>query len=564
MSDQDAIPTLLAFLFGEHAALARQGASARLLLWCTAFDDWLAERRRKYCRNACTSAANAWRQLLGRLRKAPWEITPADLKDHVCWLEGLGRAPDTIRGVLAGLSGFYAWCDSQRVDPLCAPGFNPAAAVPRPKAENYAKARALTPQEARRFLSLLQQDPYSLSRRDYAFFLARLHLGVPLHELMHLKWGQIRSDSAGAWVDWDSPRPAQLLPPAVWQAILDYLEASGRLLGISPTAFIFAPLVYGLVEGATGQAADWNEARCISNTQIERILKIYGRLAGIPEKKLTLVALRHTAALLRLEAGDSAEQIQAFLGRSTVQDTRKYLRRLPPLTPPSAAAQTAAEPSPSAAPQPAVEPPPAPVSIRPRQSRWASMTHGCLSKSQPPDELAAMLADQKTGLGEEIAGLRLVARRLRAMQAETASQRELEDLLGAYGRAASQIGTLVRHEKQLARRAKNPGWAQELLALVGQDAGQGRSNPEMQLDSQRLLEEIASLRLVLRRLFAMAQDNSQTVAGVLRLADLCGNACIRLARLLLLEGGQPGELEQELQQGISQALKEVAKELKLS
>jgi hypothetical protein len=174
-----------------------------------------------------------------------------------------------------------------------------------------------------------------------------------------------------------------------------------------------------------------------------------------------------------------------------------------------------------------------------------------------------MLADQKTGLGEEIAGLRGVARRLLAMQAEAAGQRELEDLLAAYGRAASQIGVLLRHEKQLARRSAGDGWAQDLLALVGQHAGQDRLSQEMPLDSQRLLEEIASLRLVLRRLFAMAQE-SQTVAGILRLADLCGNACIRLARLLQLEGGQPGELEQELQQSIQEALKEVAEELKLS
>jgi hypothetical protein len=98
---------------------------------------------------------------------------------------------------------------------------------------------------------------------------------------------------------------------------------------------------------------------------------------------------------------------------------------------------------------------------------------------------------------------------------------------------------------------------------VGQDAGQSRLTREMQPDSQRLLEEIASLRLVLRRLFAMAQE-SQTVAGILRLADQCGKTCTRLARLLQLEGGQPGELGQELQQSIQEALKEVAEEMGLS
>jgi integrase len=569
MPDNDPIPTLLQFMFAEKAALAYQGASQRLLLWCAAFDDWLAERKRKYLKNACLTSTNAWKQLLSRLPLAPWEITPADIKSHVQWLEGQGRAPVTIRGVLAGLSGFYAWCDSRRIDPLCAPGFNPAAEVPKPKTKNYAKAQALTPQEARRLLAVLKQDTCSLSRRDYAFFLARLHLGVSLKGLQCLQWGQIRSDAAGAWVDWGSGRPSELLPPAVWLAILDYLEASGRLASMRPAAYIFAPLANALVNESSDKAGDWNDQRCLSNNQIERVLKTYGRLAGIPEEKLTHIALRHTAALLRLEAGDGPEQIQAFLGRSSLQDTRNYLRLLPTPTPPDGTIHPAAEP------QPPAEPPLVPTPIRERRPHWSTFTHGRFSKSQPPEQLAAVLAEGVRGLGDEIAGLRWLARLLLELQATAVDHDELEALIEAYGRLASQIGELVKTEKQLARRSTDDDWVGDLLAVmasIAQENGEAldvdairedaRRGPQLDIAARQLAEEIASLRLVLRRLFSMAQA-SQDIAKILRLADLAGKTCTRLARLLKVEVAQAGEAQAEQKQIISQALQEVAKELDL-
>ncbi|MBY8992882.1 MAG: hypothetical protein KGD58_19245, partial [Candidatus Lokiarchaeota archaeon] len=66
--------------------------------------------------------------------------------------------------------------------------------------------------------------------------------------------------------------------------------------------------------------------------QIKASLKLYAKMAGLPKDKVTLPALRHTAALLRQEAGDSVDELQVFLGPHTpayrVQD---YLRLLPPI-----------------------------------------------------------------------------------------------------------------------------------------------------------------------------------------------------------------------------------------
>ena len=51
MDAENEVPILMQFMFGESAARVRSSASERLLRWCQAMDDWLAERRRLNCRS---------------------------------------------------------------------------------------------------------------------------------------------------------------------------------------------------------------------------------------------------------------------------------------------------------------------------------------------------------------------------------------------------------------------------------------------------------------------------------------------------------------------------------
>jgi hypothetical protein len=199
---------------------------------------------------------------------------------------------------------------------------------------------------------------------------------------------------------------------------------------------------------------------------------------------------------------------------------------------------------------------------------------GFTGKSQPPEEVRAMMAEGKRGLGEEIEGLRWLERRLLRMQAECSDGRELEELMGAYGRAAARTGELVRYEKELAKRSKTDGWVEEFEAMVkrvaeetedegGKTEDRGRRTEEEEEErgaAGRLAEEIAALRVVLRRSFGMAMASEETKA-MLRLVELYGRGCMRLARLLKLEGGAASEKEEELKRDIEEALKEAAKEM---
>ena len=57
-------------------------------------------------------------------------------------------------------------------------------------------------------------------------------------------------------------------------------------------------------------------------------LKYYARKAGLNDRILRVHSLRHTAALLRREAGDSPEKIRDFLDHSSLSTTQIYLHTI--------------------------------------------------------------------------------------------------------------------------------------------------------------------------------------------------------------------------------------------
>ena len=332
MAEDNQIPYLLQFLFGEAAALAQQSASPRLLRWCQAMDDWLVERQQRCAERTYRGSMTAWKRLLSRCGKTPWEIRPEDVRKHVDWMQARGYAANTIKTELGMLVKFYEWCALRKIDPECGRDFNPVAGVPKPKVAAYSQAKVLSRAEVRALLGILKRDEAIIGRRDYAFTLARLKMGVELKRLQQLQWGQIEHDEACVWLRWGADQARSLCPLEVWAAVQAYLQAAGRIDSMQAEDYIFAPLCEPLKSEATGQAGEWNAGRYLGIERLRANLKMYGRLAGIPEEKLTLPALRHTAVLLRLEAGDNLEQIQAFLGsKAHERVTKAYLNQLPPL-----------------------------------------------------------------------------------------------------------------------------------------------------------------------------------------------------------------------------------------
>jgi len=245
MEEENKVPMLLEFLFGKAAETARRGASARLMCWGEAFDEWMAERGEIYKPGTTKQAKLAWRRLLRERGKMPWEMEVNDIEQHAAWMEAQGYAPTTIYNELGIIANFYRWCDEREIDPQSVPGFNPAAGVKRPKIRRYARAKLLSEGELAALLGILQRDDSPLGKRDYAFFLARVGMGVPLKALQQLQWGQIEQDGEGpprGWVRWRPEAERVQLPGEVWKAMRASLAASGRLAGMQDGDYIFAPL----------------------------------------------------------------------------------------------------------------------------------------------------------------------------------------------------------------------------------------------------------------------------------------------------------------------------------
>jgi len=480
-------------------------------------------------------------------------------------MQAQGYAPGTIKTELSSLSMFYRWCSEQGVDPDCGDDFNPLAALPKLKRDSQAKV--LGPGEVSAFLVVLRQDQSNLGRRDYAFFLARLHLGVRHKTLQQLQWGQIELHQDGARVRWAAGREAAGLPAAVWEAIRSYLDSSGRLAGIGPQDYIFAPRRNPLNRGTDDRAEDWHADRCLSKEQIRRNLKIYGRLAGIPEDNLTLHVLRHTAAWLCLEAGAGWEQMQAFLESEAQPDnTRLYMRKLERLP---------REDSPGVG---------APVELPSRGHRVAKLgegiQHGFYAQKQPDEQVAALLAEDIQGMEDEFVGLRLLSRKLVTALTGAGTGEQVALLGEACTKAAARLGQLSKAERQREEPNEESEWVDEVLAMLDRAAIQQgasddeeppseefwrdfeQSDPEVQAASKRLMEEIASTRLVLRRLFGLAMETEQpkTLVGY---ADKYGQGCIRLSQLLKAEQGEQGHAAQVLREMIDEVIVEVNKEFGL-
>ena len=418
MTAENQIPALLQFMFGEAAELAQRGASARLLRWSEAMDEWLAERQRNYSVSTGYMSKAAWRRLLPQCGLPPWEIRKDDVQAHIERMAAQGYAPNTIGLEMSCLSSFYRWCSQHEIDPQCGEKFNPAAEVPAPRQRSKAEAKVLSLPEVRALLRLIQRDKSPLGKRDYAFFLARLQLGVQLKTLQQLRWGQFEQDQAGAWVRWGPEAERAPLPAAVWDAIQSYLEASKRMEGIRPEAYIFAPLSDPFNREPSGEAADWEAGRHLTRHQIRNNLKLYGRLAGIPEAKLTLPTLRRTAAALRLEAGDSLEQMYKFMdSHSTTVSTKLFMNSLPPI--PRDEEYTEDKNDESAL--DAVKLP----ERKPHTNKPGDgIKHGFYAQCQPEDEVQAVLAEGITGIDAEIIGLRSLSRLLMKRQkaARTSSE----------------------------------------------------------------------------------------------------------------------------------------------
>ncbi len=236
------------------------------------------------------------------LAMTPDRVTPADV---LAWAHGIGksgRTPSatTVGARIACLSSFYRF--AIRMDLLKS---NPCDALQRPRI-SPAPARGLSADDVRRLVAVVPDNVRG--RRDRAILLVFVLTGRRRAEVLSLKAGDIivgddlvmyqYKGKGGKTGRRELPRPA-------FEAISRMLADTGQELAT------MAP-----------EASLWH---ITSGTFYGRFRR-YLTAAGLAPTGLHV--LRHSAAKLRRDAGESVEQVSSFLDHSSLAVTTTYLRRL--------------------------------------------------------------------------------------------------------------------------------------------------------------------------------------------------------------------------------------------
>ena len=283
--------------------------SPDVLPWTQTVTAFLAEKeRRSGSKRTVESYARMLWPFLGSVG-SPDRVTPAHV---LAWAHGIGasgREPSraTVGARIACLSSYYRFLIRMGVATS-----NPCDALERPRTE-AAPARGLTADQVRQVLAVIPDTP--AGRRDRALLLTFVLTGRRRAEVLSLTAGDITVEGETTFYSYrgkGGKRGRRELPRPAYEAIRRSLaDAALDLVSMDPAHSIWAV-------DPTGRAV-------VSGTVYARF-KRYLFAAGLPPSGLHL--LRHTAAKLRRDAGESIEAVSAFLDHSSLAVTTVYLRRL--------------------------------------------------------------------------------------------------------------------------------------------------------------------------------------------------------------------------------------------
>jgi len=241
--------------------------------------------------------------------RTPERVTPADVLAYAHGIGLSGRTPSsaTAGARIACLSSFYRFAIRMRL--LAA---NPCDALERPRAKS-APARGYSAEEVQRLLAVMPDTVRG--RRDRAIILTLVLTGRRRAEVIGLKAGDLTIERGTCFYSYrgkggksgrrELPRPAH-------EAIRATLADAGK----TPSAMAHDESLW---QAGTGPAG-------LSSGTFYTRFRSYLEAAGLAPTGVHV--LRHTAAKLRRDAGESIEAVSAFLDHSSLAVTTTYLRRL--------------------------------------------------------------------------------------------------------------------------------------------------------------------------------------------------------------------------------------------
>ncbi len=278
--------------------------------WQGSLYAFLAEKQRRSGSNRTPdSYYRTLRHFFGGLHKSPDQVTARDVFSfaHGVGLSGREPSPVTVGARLSCISSFFKFLI--RLDLLKS---NPCDPVERPKPRPSAPSGL----SALQMQQLLQVIPDTVKgRRDLAIVLTLVLTGRRRSEVINLTTGDIAFDDCAAFYRYTGKgglRGRRELPSPALSAIRRSLGDIGKdLSSMQPSESLWQA---GAGPSGVSSATFYNRFRG------------YLRLAGLPPSGVHV--LRHTAAKLRRDVGESVESVSQFLDHSSLAVTTTYLRRL--------------------------------------------------------------------------------------------------------------------------------------------------------------------------------------------------------------------------------------------
>ncbi len=239
----------------------------------------------------------------------PDQVRPADVLAyaHGVGLSGRTPSPATIGARIASLSSYYRFLIRMGLVAM-----NPCDLVERPR-HNPSPARGYSADEVRRLLAVIPDTVQG--RRDLAILLVFILTGRRRSEVMDLRAGDIETEAGTVFYRYrgkGGKKGRRQLPRPAWEAIRLTLEDSHKeLASMAPKESLWQA-------GARPMG--------LSGSTFYARFRRYLMAAGMKPSGVHI--LRHSAARLRRDAGESVETVSAFLDHSSLAVTTTYLRRL--------------------------------------------------------------------------------------------------------------------------------------------------------------------------------------------------------------------------------------------
>ncbi|MDO8615374.1 MAG: tyrosine-type recombinase/integrase [Dehalococcoidia bacterium] len=278
--------------------------------WEQAFYAFLAEKER---RSGSMRTVDAYSRMLqrffGTLGKTPEQVTGPDVFAFAHGIGPSGRKPAaiTIGARLACVSSFYRFLIRMKIVTT-----NPCDQLERPRA-SPAPPRGLSADEIRRLLAAIPETPSGL--RDRAIIITLALTGRRRTEVLNLKAGDIIQPGGLLYTyrGKGGKQGKRELPRPAFEAIETALAAWDQSLAeMAPNDSIWP--------------SPSSNGRGITSGTFYANLRRYLKTAGLPPAGVHI--LRHSAAKLRRDVGESIEDVSRFLDHSSLATTTVYLRRL--------------------------------------------------------------------------------------------------------------------------------------------------------------------------------------------------------------------------------------------